>query len=79
MTILQANWSSPGATPAVARWSRHHGLLQLTDWGVPSGNQWVSELNLEKFPLNLAAARREDYRFRLLTGQFHDTDPRHLP
>ncbi|HTA60798.1 MAG TPA: hypothetical protein VK805_21775, partial [Candidatus Baltobacteraceae bacterium] len=57
------------------------GQLQLTDWEFRPQNQWESELNLEKVPLEsleqLAGAK---YPVQgLLTGQFHGRGTRAQP
>jgi len=57
------------------------GLLQLTDWEFRPENQWVSELNLEKVPLeSLQQLAGKKYPIQgLLTGQFHGHGTRAQP
>jgi translocation and assembly module TamB len=57
------------------------GQLQLTDWEFRPENQWVSELNLEKVPLeSLEQLAGKKYPIQgLLTGQFHGHGTRAEP
>ena len=57
------------------------GQLQLTDWEFRPENQWVSELNLEKVPLeSLEQLGGRKYPVQgLLTGQFHGRGTRAEP
>jgi translocation and assembly module TamB len=57
------------------------GQLQLTDWEFRPENQWVSELNLEKVPLeSLEQLAGKKYPVQgLLTGQFHGRGTRAEP
>src|SRR5258707_14564486 len=57
------------------------GQLQLTDWEFRPENQWVSELNLEKVPLeSLQQLAGKNYPIQgLLTGQFHGHGTRAQP
>jgi translocation and assembly module TamB len=57
------------------------GQLQLTDWEFRPENQWMSELNLEKVPLeSLAQLAGKKYPIQgLLTGQFHGRGTRAEP
>src|SRR5229473_1561978 len=57
------------------------GQLQLTDWEFRPENQWVSELNLEKVPLeSLEQLAGKKYPIQgLLTGQFHGRGTRAEP
>jgi len=57
------------------------GQLQLTDWEFRPENQWVSELNLEKVPLeSLEQLAGKKYPIQgLLTGQFHGHGTRAQP
>jgi len=57
------------------------GKLQLTDWEFRPNNQWESELNLEKVPLESLEqlAGRNDPVQGLLTGQFHGRGTRSQP
>jgi translocation and assembly module TamB len=57
------------------------GQLQLTNWEFRPENQWVSELNLEKVPLeSLEQLAGKKYPVQgLLTGQFHGRGTRAEP
>jgi translocation and assembly module TamB len=57
------------------------GQLQLTDWEFRPENQWASELNLEKVPLeSLEQLAGKKYPIQgLLTGQFHGRGTRAEP